>query len=288
MSGDTSVDLDRVTSAAGRLRGHGADMQRHGDALKAKTEESVGHGPIGQIADTFLKKIMTAAGEGAATAIKNFLEKSAEGLERTVRNVVHNDTKVGSAFSDLEHDGAAMTPGTVLSALEGRAGASTERVAVAGGPRVETARGYTYRIDAEGRVTRVEGKLRLDASQRRDPAAQLAAGRGKGRLPTDQGGHFIGRRFDGPTEDFNHFAQDGNFNMGRYKALENQWQKQLQAGRPVHVAIDVRYPDRETHRPSRLDVTWTNGQHSFRRQFLNRAAPGARSARPAVAAGTAR
>ena len=288
MSGDTSVDLDRVTSAAGRLRGHGAEMQEHGDALKAKTEESVGHGPIGQIADAFVKKIMTAAGEGAATAVKNFLEKSAEGLEKTVRNVAHNDRKVGSAFSDLEHEGAAVTPGTVLSTLEGRAAASAERVAAVDGPRVETVRGYTYRLDAEGRVTRVEGKLRLNPSQGRNPAAQLAAGRGQGRLPTDQGGHFIGRRFDGPTEDFNHFAQDGNFNMGRYKALENVWQRELQAGRPVQVAIDVKYTDGETHRPNRLDVTWTNGQHSVRRQFYNRAASGAGSARAAVAAGASR
>jgi hypothetical protein len=60
-------------------------------------------------------------------------------------------------------------------------------------------------------------------------------------LPTDQGGHYIGRRFDGPMDDFNHFAQNGNFNNSAYKKLENSWQKALENGQSVKVEIVPSY-----------------------------------------------
>jgi hypothetical protein len=51
-------------------------------------------------------------------------------------------------------------------------------------------------------------------------------------LTTDEGGHYIGRRFNGPTDEFNHFAQDISFNRGEYKRLENKWHRALNEGGP--------------------------------------------------------
>jgi hypothetical protein len=42
---------------------------------------------------------------------------------------------------------------------------------------------------------------------------QLKAG-GADRLTDDQGGHFVARIFDEYFQDYNHFAQNSNFNQG--------------------------------------------------------------------------
>jgi hypothetical protein len=78
-------------------------------------------------------------------------------------------------------------------------------------------------------------------------------------LATDQGGHFIGRRFDGPMDDFNHFAQNGNFNNGAYKSLENSWQRAIEQGKSVEVDIAPTYPG-DSLRPSSITVKqWIDG-----------------------------
>jgi hypothetical protein len=55
---------------------------------------------------------------------------------------------------------------------------------------------------------------------------------------------------------FNHFAQDANFNRGRYRALEDQWAKAKRAGKKVTVKI-VPYYTRSSVRPSTIDVWFT-------------------------------
>lgn len=57
------------------------------------------------------------------------------------------------------------------------------------------------------------------------------------RRTSDDGGHYIAARFNGPTEAFNHFAQDGNFNLGGYRLLEDEWARDKRAGRAVMVKI---------------------------------------------------
>jgi hypothetical protein len=128
--------------------------------------------------------------------------------------------------------------------------------------------GYTYTLDAEGRTTRIEGDLVSNPAQARSRAAQLAAG-GPDRLATDEGGHFVARRFDGPLEDFNHFAQNGNFNRGAYKALENEWQRALDRGSSVNVDITAHYRG-DSLRPDSIDVTYTIDGIPHETSFLNR------------------
>lgn len=72
-------------------------------------------------------------------------------------------------------------------------------------------------------------------------------------MPGDDGGHHIARRFNGPTEAFNHFAQDANFNRGDYRALENQWATAKKAGKTVTVRIVPEY-NGSSQRPSALNI----------------------------------
>ncbi|WP_338057599.1 DNA/RNA non-specific endonuclease [Sphingomonas beigongshangi] len=73
--------------------------------------------------------------------------------------------------------------------------------------------GYAYQIEARGRTRRVSGTLTIAESPRRSRTSQRQAG-GTERRASDDGGHYIAVRFDGPTDAFNHFAQDRHFNRG--------------------------------------------------------------------------
>ena len=129
--------------------------------------------------------------------------------------------------------------------------------------------GYEYRIDRRGRTRRASGQLMLEPTQSRSRSAQLTAG-GPDRRATDDGGHFIARRFNGPTEAFNHFAQNLNFNRGGYRALEDKWAEAIRAGKKVRVKITPLYRG-ASRRPSSIHIRyWINGQQ-FEENFPNEA-----------------
>ncbi len=131
-----------------------------------------------------------------------------------------------------------------------------------------TKNGYTYHVDDRGRVTKAEGDLTINKEQGRNQKAQLEAG-GADRLSDDQGGHFIGRRFNGPTDEINHFAQNGNFNQGAYKSLENSWERALNNGQSVRVEVNTTYIG-DSLRPDTLTVRqWINGVPSRPITFNN-------------------
>ncbi len=119
--------------------------------------------------------------------------------------------------------------------------------------RVE-ANGYVYRIDALGRTRHVSGTIVENPAQRRSRTVQARAG-GLDRRGSDQGGHYIARRFNGPTEAFNHFAQDGSFNRRSYRRLEDQWAVATRAGKRVTVSIVPLY-EGTSQRPSFVDVSF--------------------------------
>jgi hypothetical protein len=123
--------------------------------------------------------------------------------------------------------------------------------------------GYSYMLDSTDRTTSVTGTLRLASNQRRSRSAQAAAG-GSDRLTTDDGGHYIAVRFNGPIETFDHFAQDANFNRGGYRVLEDQWAQDTKAGKQVYVSITPIYTG-SSRRPAKINVVFSiNGQRSFR------------------------
>ncbi len=124
------------------------------------------------------------------------------------------------------------------------------------------ANGYDFQIDSQGRTRQVSGPITVgDGSRSR--AAQRRAG-GSDRRPTDEGGHYIAKRFKGPAEAFNHFAQDANFNRGTYRVLEDQWASAKKDGKAVIVEITPKY-DGLSQRPSRIEVSFSiDGRHRVR------------------------
>jgi len=161
--------------------------------------------------------------------------------------------------------------------ITGKPGASAIRTVAASAVSSPTGttvarNGYTYKIDDEGRTTQVTGTLTLNPNQTRSRAAQAAAG-GADRLPTDDGGHYVAVRFDGPTDTFNHFAQDANFYRGGYRMLENQWAKDVRQGDPVWVKIVPEYAG-SSQRPGSIDVFYSVDGHSNRKTFSNSSSKG--------------
>jgi len=121
-----------------------------------------------------------------------------------------------------------------------------------------TRNGYDYRIDRGGRARQVSGQLMLAPAQSRSRPAQANAG-GPDRRATDDGGHYIARRFNGPTDAFNHFAQNANFNRGGYRALEDRWAKAIRDGKKVRVKI-IPFYRAASRRPSLIQVWfWIDG-----------------------------
>lgn len=131
--------------------------------------------------------------------------------------------------------------------------------------------GFTYHTDEQGRVRQVEATLGPDVQGGdRSKTLQKTAG-GIDRLTTDEGGHLIATRFNGPAHEANHVAQDIKLNRGQFKTLENRWAKELDAGRTINVKIDLTYPA-GSQRPSSLLVSTTaDGIKQQPRLFVNEA-----------------
>jgi hypothetical protein len=126
--------------------------------------------------------------------------------------------------------------------------------------------GYEFSIDAHARTRLVTGGIRVQ-SQPRSRSAQANAGK-PDRRTTDDGGHYIAARFNGPREWFNHFAQDANFNRGAYRALEDEWAKAVRSGKRVFVDIVPHYRG-TSMRPYLLTVRWTIEGATFKRDLPN-------------------
>lgn len=132
-------------------------------------------------------------------------------------------------------------------------------------------------IDAEDRTRQVSGTITLGAASKRARSAQAAAG-GADRLSTDDGGHYIAARFNGPRDAFNHFAQDANFNRGGYRVLENRWARDTCVGRKVYVKITPEYVGHSS-RPDRILVSYLVDGREKSREFRNERQDGARHGR---------
>jgi hypothetical protein len=126
----------------------------------------------------------------------------------------------------------------------------------------------SFDIDAEGRTREVSGSLKLGQAAPRSRTEQARAGV-PDRLASDDGGHYIATRFNGPSDAFNHFAQDRNFNRGAYRVLEDGWAREIRHGHSVKVDI-VPFYSGHSKRPFKLDVVWQVGRHTRFQTFPNR------------------
>ena len=102
--------------------------------------------------------------------------------------------------------------------------------------------GYTYRTDANGRVSNVDANLKLEANDR-NKYQQSNSGKNAGRLPDDHGGHLIASMFKGPGEGINIVPMDKTFNgsSGAWYKLETDWKKALERNQSVKVNIQPVY-----------------------------------------------
>lgn len=103
---------------------------------------------------------------------------------------------------------------------------------------------YTYSENDYGKTA--SGSLELEKGER-DAVAQRNAG-GKDRTDRDDGGHFIGARFNGAPGAENLEAQDRSLNRGSYKQRENDWAKSLENGDKVFVNAES-YHSNGSQRP---------------------------------------
>jgi DNA/RNA non-specific endonuclease len=126
---------------------------------------------------------------------------------------------------------------------------------------------YRFTVDTERRTYEVTGQLHIASNPVRSRRVQRQAG-GSDRQASDDGGHFIAARFNGPREWFNHFAQDGSFNRRDYRKLENEWARRIIRGEKVNVAIKAFYKG-DSKRPSEIRVRWTSGGSIHRHKFPN-------------------
>ena len=101
--------------------------------------------------------------------------------------------------------------------------------------------GYTYKTDANGRVSSVQADLKLEANDR-NRYQQKVSGR-TDRKPDDHGGHLIASMFKGPGEGINIVPMDKTFNgaSGAWYQLENDWKKALESNKTVKVNIQPVY-----------------------------------------------
>jgi LysM repeat protein len=133
--------------------------------------------------------------------------------------------------------------------------------------RQEIRGSYNYYIDAGSRFRRVFGVVTLAEAPIRSRKSQREVPE---RGARDDGGHYIAPRFKGPTDWFNHFAQDLHVNRGAYRVMENGWYKEVAAGKKVFIDIKPIYPG-ASRRPSEVAVSWLiDGKRHFKR-FPNEA-----------------
>lgn len=98
--------------------------------------------------------------------------------------------------------------------------------------------GYRSVSDEMGRLKKISGELQLKPATR-DLAAQNTA-RSMG-LATDDAGHMIGARFNGPSGLPNLVPQNAHLNRGAWKKMENQFEKHLREGSKVSVDVRPNY-----------------------------------------------
>ena len=108
-------------------------------------------------------------------------------------------------------------------------------------------------------MSKASGKLDLNKRDR-NTYQQGKAGKTDGikdGLENDEGGHLIASIFNGPGEQVNYAAMDGNLNKGAWKRMENQWADAIKGDPPktVEVEINTIY-DGVSKRPEAFEVVY--------------------------------
>jgi hypothetical protein len=93
----------------------------------------------------------------------------------------------------------------------------------------------TYYTDSNGLTHRVD--IKLDGPQPQGPQSRFDP---PGMQPGDHRGHLVPRRFDGPGEEINLTAQQGNeVNQSTVRTIENEWAKILAQTGHLDASIEI-------------------------------------------------
>ena len=120
--------------------------------------------------------------------------------------------------------------------------------------------GYKYTTDDVGRISNAKGELNLGEGTR-NPYAQRTVG-GADRMPTDDGGHLIGKQFNGSGQIDNLVPQNSGINRsgGEWYKMEQNWAGALKDGSSVKVDISPNYSGGSI-RPDNFKVNyWIDGE----------------------------
>ncbi len=128
--------------------------------------------------------------------------------------------------------------------------------------------GYHFQTDDFGRIETVRGILHLRDRDRMaitDKIEDIGWGY---ELETDDRGHIIGDRFDGPNRLENLIPQDFSINRGEYNSFEKELADAVSDKKEVYLQVELAYPD-DSFRPEELVATYTIDGETFERHFPN-------------------
>ena len=118
---------------------------------------------------------------------------------------------------------------------------------------------YLYFTDDVGRVQSVSGSLNLSKHDR-NYYQQVKAGKVGGikdGVYQDEGGHLIASIFNGPGEQINYAAMNGNLNKSAWKRMENTWAKALKGDPPKTVDVNIKaIYESDSKRPVAFDASY--------------------------------
>lgn len=191
---------------------------------------------IGMFGTAIVKKIDEAL---SFDEVNEGIEELAEGTVKKNVDDVTPDVPVKKTFVDDPFDNS----GKLKSNVEFKTGEF----------------GYTGETDNLGRINKATTEnLQISTADRLPHNPNTP-----GKLPGDHAGHLFGDKFGGSPELDNLVSQTSQVNLSKFKKIEIQWAKSINAGKKVEVEIIVNYAGNEL-RPSSFNVSWKIDGEAFR------------------------
>ncbi|MEH6417945.1 DNA/RNA non-specific endonuclease [Pseudomonas sp. CGJS7] len=222
-----------------------AVLREQVDALPLAERQTLANDLAGRLDAGQLRKLETAFGRDTIAAA---VERGASAEVREAYAALPREGGDADSFIDTLKDALGLNRAST--------GANHEISAVVTNPDSGEINDATWTVDAQGRPVHAEATLRtvfskIERSDAETDAQRAAADRG---VDGDQGGHVFGHRFVTDQGLKNLFPQNGNFNMGAYKTLENEWAAWVDKGMDVRIQIDL--TPRNVDRPDRVRISY--------------------------------
>lgn len=243
----SSADPAQVRTVVDALTAPQLDSLRSEvEALPVAERETLANELAGKLEAPQLRKLEAAFGrDGIAAAVER-----------------RSGPEVRTAYAEAADNGLADSAEGLIGrlkdwlGLDGVRGDTEEISATVVNPDTGEVNDARWTVDDEGRPIHAEGTLRtvfsgIERSDDETQAQRTAADRG---VDGDQGGHVFGHRFVTDQGLKNLFPQNGNFNMGAYKTLENEWAAWVDKGMDVRISIDL--TPRDADRPDRVRISY--------------------------------